>query len=99
MQEQITQALAALEPVLLEVENESHMHSRGENSHFKAVIVSDAFAGLRKVQRHQRVYGVLENIMPQIHALALHLYTEEEWREVGQAPDSPACRGGSLHDL
>lgn len=96
MQEKIKQALQLLEPQLLEVENESHMHSRGANSHFKVVIVSDAFVGLRKVQRHQRVYGVLEEIMPKIHALALHLYTAEEWKAEQQVPDSPACRGGGL---
>lgn len=99
MQEKITQALQVLEPEVLQVVNESHMHSRGENSHFKVVLVSQAFAGLRKVQRHQRVYGVLAEIMPQIHGLALHLHTVEEWQQAGQTPESPACRGGGLLDL
>ena len=31
-----------------------------------------------------------------IHALALHTYTEDEWKEInGSAPMSPPCLGGS----
>lgn len=100
MQEQIRQALTAtLAPQHLEVHNESHMHSRGQDSHFKAVVVSAAFAGLRQVQRQQRVYAALAELMPQFHALAQHTYTPEEWAERGRAPDSPSCLGGSKHDL
>ncbi len=98
MQEQIQQALAALEPQHLEVLDESHMHSRGRESHFKAVLVSPRFAGLRQVQRHQQVYATLGELMGRFHALALHTYSPEEWAEQGSAPDSPRCLGGSLHD-
>ncbi|WP_129135144.1 BolA/IbaG family iron-sulfur metabolism protein [Luteimonas sp. YGD11-2] len=92
-------ALQVLEPRHLELLDESHMHSRGTQTHYKAVIVSDAFAGLRAVQRHQKVYGVLGGLMQEIHALALHAWTPQEWdaRE-GAVPDSPHCRGGSRHD-
>lgn len=99
MQEQISQALAAaFAPQHLEVLNESHMHSRGADSHFKAVVVSDAFAGLRPVQRHQKVYAALAELMPQFHALAQHTYTPEEWAQQGSVPESPSCLGGSRHD-
>ncbi len=82
----------------LEVLNESHMHSAGQESHFKLVLVSEAFAGLRPVARHQKVYGLLQDEMGRgLHALALHLYTPEEWLATGAAPESPACRGGSKH--
>mgnify|MGYP002608572671 FL=1 len=49
---------AAFHPEFVTVENESHMHSsgRGADSHFKLVIVSSAFEGMRKVQRHQQLY-------------------------------------------
>ena len=30
-----------------------------------------------------------------VHALALHTYTPEEWKETLAAPDSPDCRGGT----
>ncbi|MCY1270597.1 DNA-binding transcriptional regulator BolA [compost metagenome] len=94
----ILTALAALDPQHLEVLDESHMHSRGLETHYKAVIVSPAFAGLNAVKRHQKVYASLGELMGQVHALALHTYTPEEWAEQGGAPDSPTCRGGSKHD-
>ena len=94
----ILTALAALEPQHLEVLDESHMHSRGLETHYKAVIVSPVFAGLNAVKRHQKVYASLGELMGQVHALALHTYTLEEWAEQGGAPDSPTCKGGSKHD-
>lgn len=96
--QQIEQALAALTPTHLEITDESHLHSRGLQTHYKAVVVSDAFAGLRPVQRHQRVYAALGELMPRFHALALHTYTPQEWSEQAAAPDSPRCLGGSRFD-
>ncbi|HEX6590738.1 MAG TPA: BolA family protein [Moraxellaceae bacterium] len=82
----------------LEVLNESHNHSAGQDTHFKLVVVSAAFAGLRAVARHQKIYALLQDEMGRgLHALAMHLYTPEEWAATGVAPDSPACRGGSKH--
>ena len=57
-------------------------------------IVSPAFAGLNAVKRHQKVYATVGELMGQIHALALHTYTPEEWAAQGTAPASPTCRGG-----
>ena len=93
-QDLITAALAALQPEHLEVLDESHMHGRGLETHYKAVIVSPAFAGLNAVKRHQKVYATVGELMGQIHALALHTYTPQEWAEQGVAPASPTCRGG-----
>ena len=95
---QLQAALAALQPLHLEVLDESHMHSRGLETHYKAVIVSPRFAGLNAVKRHQQVYASLGELMDQVHALALHTYTPEEWAALGAAPDSPSCRGGSKQD-
>lgn len=82
----------------LEVLNESHNHSAGQDTHFKLVVVSPVFAGLRPVARHQKIYALLQDEMARgLHALALHPYTPEEWAAAGHAPDSPACRGGSKH--
>lgn len=89
-------------PEHLEVVNESHMHSvpPGSESHFKVVVVSAAFNDRRKVARHQAVYGLLaDELAGEVHALALHTYTPDEWRERNAAaPDSPACMGGSKRD-
>ncbi|WP_028917237.1 BolA family protein [Pseudoxanthomonas sp. J35] len=98
--DQIHQAIStALQPSHLEVLDESHMHSRGLETHYKAVIVSDAFEGRRLIQRHQAVYAAVGPLMQQIHALTMHTYTPAEWGDGAQVPDSPHCRGGSKHDL
>ncbi|MDR7024443.1 BolA family protein [Pseudomonas peli] len=87
-------ALANLQPQQLDVLDESHMHSRGLETHYKAVIVSEQFAGLNAVKRHQKVYAAVGELMGQIHALALHTYTPDEWTQQGVAPASPTCKGG-----
>ena len=90
-----------LRPVHLEVLNESYMHSvpPGSESHFKVVIVTEAFAGQRQVKRHQLVYGVLsEELADDVHALALHTYAPSEWNQTMSAPQSPQCMGGSKQD-
>lgn len=93
---------AALNPVYCEVLNESHMHSVPPNSetHFKVTIVSSLFDNKRSVARHQLVYKHLaDELAGPVHALALHTYTVEEWRQRNTAsPDSPNCLGGSKAD-
>lgn len=88
----------ALQPEWLQIENESDRHSGppGRESHFKITLVSDVFRGLLPVKRHQRIYALLaDELMGPVHALALHLYTHDEWQTRGQQrPDSPNCRGG-----
>lgn len=100
MKSQIEQKLSSsFEGGFLEVTDESHMHSRGEESHFKVVLVSDQFASKRSVARHQMIYGLLrDEIAGSVHALALHTYTPEEWEESTGAPASPNCLGGSKFD-
>lgn len=84
-------------PHFLQIENESHMHSsgKGANSHFRIVLVTDKFVGMRKVARHQLLYQLLaQELQNGIHALALHLYTPTEWLQLNQqAPLSPNCMG------
>ena len=89
-------------PQVLDVTNESHMHSVPIDSetHFRVVLVSDKFIDTRKVARHQHVYRTLkEQLDGPVHALALHTYTPGEWaaRSV-DAPASPDCMGGSKVD-
>ncbi len=99
IQNRITEKLQqAFQPEDLQVENESHMHNvaPGSESHFKVVLVSDVFNGQMPVKRHQQVYQVLADEMQNdVHALALHTYTTEEWQDIqGKAPASPNCKGG-----
>ncbi len=94
--EQLTDAInQAFSPQLLEVHNESRGHGGyypGKESHFKVVIVSQAFAALRPVARHQQVYQACQaQLAAGVHALAIHTYTPDEWQAQGQAPQSPPC--------
>ncbi len=99
IQERIQQKLTqAFSPSHLEVINESHMHNvpAGSESHFKVVVVSDAFEGKRLLPCHRMVNEVLaEELAEHIHALAIHTYAPEKWASTAQAPDSPNCMGGS----
>lgn len=88
----------ALQPTVLEVANESHMHGGpATESHFNIIAVSASFADLNLVRRHQSVYKLLQQeLAGGVHALALHLYTLAEWEQrQGSSPSSPDCKGGS----
>jgi BolA protein len=100
IEQTIKQKLAqAFTPVFLEVINESNNHNvpAGSESHFKVVIVSDRFDGLRLLQRHRLVNETLvDELANHIHALAIHTYTPEQWQQNSEnlAPASPNCMGG-----
>ena len=58
-----------------------HLEVVGDGQHFQALIVSPAFAGKSRVQRHQLVYAALGGRMrEEIHALSMQTLTPEEWR-------------------
>ena len=76
---------AALNPVRLDVINESHLHAghRGSpgtgESHFRVLIVSPAFAGKSRLERHRMVNAALaEELAGRVHALAVSALTPEE---------------------
>lgn len=99
MQNQIEEKLHhELDPVHLQVINETHMHNVPENaeSHYKVIVVSNKFDGLPLIKRHRLVNATLADELNSIHALALHTYTPDQWFELAKgAPDSPPCEGGS----
>ncbi len=95
--------LSAFDPVFLDVVDESHMHNvpQGAESHFKVVIVTPQFDGMRLLQRHRAVNAVVAaELAEKIHALALHTYTPSEWYEyyAEKPPASPKCFGGSKRE-
>ena len=98
MQKSIETALdSGLDPEFLEVLNESHMHNvaPGSESHFKVTVVSEQFEGLMLIKRHRLVNGLLKEHLENIHALALHTLTPDEWFDRGgKVADSPLCQGG-----
>lgn len=91
---QLKESLQQFQPSHLEVVNESAGHGGyfpGKESHFKVIVVSEAFRGLRLVQRHQKIYAAAGDLLSpgKIHALAIHAFVAEEW--VGQNTASPEC--------
>lgn len=89
----------ALQPVFLQVANESHMHNvpPGSESHFKVTVVSTEFDGKMLVARHRILNQLLKNeLAGSVHALSLHTLTPTEWQEKdGEIIKSPPCQGGS----
>ncbi|MEO8224557.1 MAG: BolA family protein [Gammaproteobacteria bacterium] len=69
--------LAALEPQVLEITDESHLHvghagARDGRGHFHVRIASARFAGLSRIAQHRLVYEALGDLMTtDIHALRI----------------------------
>lgn len=64
-----------------------HLEVIGDGQHFQAVVVSAAFAGKSRVQRHQLVYAALgDRMREEIHALSMQTLTPDEWRKAGSQP-------------
>ncbi len=77
--------MVALRPSRLDVVNESHLHAghasspgTGE-SHFRVLIVSGAFAGKTRVERHRVINEVLaDELKGGVHALAIKACAPDE---------------------
>jgi BolA protein len=68
----------ALDPIILEVIDESHRHAghagsrEGGETHLRIEVVSKAFTGKSRLERHRLVNGLLaEELKEQVHALAI----------------------------
>jgi BolA family transcriptional regulator, general stress-responsive regulator len=77
--------LAALEPLALEVFDESAKHEGhagarpGGQTHWRLTIVSPRFSGQSTVARHRMIYQALGTLMQDpIHALAIQARAPEE---------------------
>jgi BolA protein len=77
--------LAALEPLALELEDESAQHAGhagsrpSGGSHWRLAIVSEAFRGKNAVARHRMVYEALGDLMKRdIHALRIEASAPEQ---------------------
>ena len=76
---------AEFSPLRLSVINESHLHAghagddgSGE-SHFRVEIVSGAFTGKTRLERHRMVQEALKDLQKsQIHALSIQAKTPDE---------------------
>lgn len=76
---------AAFAPQALEIVNDSHRHAghasspgTGE-SHFTVKVVSAAFSGKSRLERHRMINAVLaEELEGAVHALAIEAHAPEE---------------------
>jgi BolA protein len=69
----------AFTPQSLKVVDESHLHEGhaghrpGGQTHFRVYIVSPAFIGKTRIERHRMINGILsDELAAGVHALALH---------------------------
>ena len=83
--QRIRERLAALEPLALDLVDESAQHAGhsgarpGGGTHWRLAIVSPRFAGKATVARHRMVYEALGELMQDpIHALAISARSPEE---------------------
>jgi BolA family transcriptional regulator, general stress-responsive regulator len=81
----IRERLAALEPVQLDLVDESAQHAGhagarpGGQTHWRLTIVSPRFSGQSTVARHRMVYQALGELMHNpIHALAITARSPQE---------------------
>jgi BolA protein len=76
--DEIRRRLAGLEPQRLELVDDSARHlghagarAQGE-SHFRLLIVADAFSGRSRIERQRLVYGALGDLLrTDVHALSI----------------------------
>jgi BolA protein len=80
--EKLTEAFV---PQSLEVVDESHQHEGhgghrpGGETHFRVYIVSNAFRGKSRLERHRMINTALSReLQSGVHALAIHAATPEE---------------------
>lgn len=75
----------AFHPQALEVTDESHLHSghagwrEDGETHFRVKVVSAAFSGVGRLERHRMVNDALaEELRERVHALAIQARAPEE---------------------
>lgn len=77
-----------LSPSRLLVKDQSHLHAghagaQDGRGHFEVIVVSDAFTGKSRLERHRMVFAAVGDLMQtDIHALSVNAYTPEERSEI-----------------
>jgi len=61
------------------------MVTSDDNVHFEAIVIAPAFVGKKPIVRHQMVYSTLgAAVGNEIHALALQVFTPDEYTRQGR---------------
>jgi BolA protein len=83
LKQEIVRRLQSIEPMLLEIEDESALHAghAGNNGggHFKLTMTSSHFSGKSHIMRHRLIYQTLADLIThQIHALSIKAFAPGE---------------------
>jgi BolA protein len=84
-EERIRERLAALQPVSVDLRDESAQHAghagaASGGGHWQLTIVSEAFRGKNAVARHRMIYEALGDLMKRdIHALKIEAFAPEQF--------------------
>ncbi len=82
--EQIRAGLAVLEPITVEIVDESHLHvghagAASGGGHYRLTVVSPRFVGKTTLERHRMIYSALHELMQHgIHALNIRAFAPDE---------------------
>ena len=86
---------AEYNPDVFDLENESHKHASqlGQESHFRVLMVSNSFDGMKRIDRSRAVHSLLSDELKSIHALSLRLFSASEWEALESKEHllSPNC--------
>ena len=60
------------------------VHVREDGGHYHITVVSEKFAGMRKIARQQLIYKILSEYITSgiIHAVVFNTYTPDEWSDM-----------------
>ena len=96
--ERMRARLDVLTPIEISIADESALHAghagaASGGGHYRMTLVSAAFTGQPRVERHRLVYDALADLMQrEIHALAMTLLAPDETQS-SSAPFSPHTSG------
>lgn len=86
-------------PERLRIDNDSSRHAGpASDSHYRVVIVANAFAGSNSLKRQRAVYACLaEELAGPVHALQMKCMTPEEYHAADgdMTLKAPPCGGGT----
>ena len=83
-EDKIREYLEELDPQELSIKDQSQLHIGHEGAkdgkgHYDLLVVSQAFEGVNRVQRHRMVYDALRDLLDsEIHALRIRAYAPSE---------------------
>ena len=96
IERKLAEAFAPLTHIDVLNESSGHNVPTGSETHFKVVVVSAQFDGVKLLQRHRLVNGALsEELTSGVHALSIVAKTPSQWEKSAAVAASPNCLGGS----